>query len=43
MDWVFSRGSAQVDDAQIIDVHRDGRYPSDHYFITAEVSLKTPV
>lgn len=43
MDWVFNRGSAQVDDAQIIDVHRDGRYPSDHYFITAEVSLKTPI
>ena len=42
MDWVFSRGSAQVDDAQIIDVHSDGRYPSDHYFITADVSLETP-
>ena len=39
MDWVFCRGTVQVVDAQIIDTHRDGRYPSDHYFITADVSI----
>jgi endonuclease/exonuclease/phosphatase family metal-dependent hydrolase len=39
MDWVFCRGNIEVVDAEVVtDVH-EGRFPSDHYFITADVRI----
>jgi len=39
MDWIFFKGDAQVRDAQIIKEARNGRFPSDHYFVSAEIAL----
>ncbi len=41
MDWIFIRGGFAVSDAAIIKDSREGRFPSDHYFISAEVSLSS--
>jgi len=40
IDWIFVRGDVDVDDAEIVRDHDDGRYPSDHYFLAAEVRLR---
>jgi endonuclease/exonuclease/phosphatase family metal-dependent hydrolase len=40
IDWIFTRsGGFEVHGAAIIRDERDARYPSDHYFISAEISL----
>lgn len=39
MDWVFSRGAIICSAAEIIDDSKDGRFPSDHYFVSATVEL----
>jgi endonuclease/exonuclease/phosphatase family metal-dependent hydrolase len=39
IDWIFVRGDAETIDAEIIRDGRDGRYPSDHYFISATLEL----
>jgi endonuclease/exonuclease/phosphatase family metal-dependent hydrolase len=39
IDWIFVKGKARVLDAAIINESRDGRFPSDHYFVSAEVQL----
>ena len=39
MDWVFTRGAVTTRDAAVIMDARDGRYPSDHYFVSAELVL----
>ena len=39
MDWVFVKGRVDVLSASIIDVDERGRYPSDHYFVTADVQI----
>lgn len=39
MDFIFCRGTVEPLAAEIIRDSRDGRYPSDHYFISAEVTL----
>lgn len=39
MDFIFSRGAVKAVAAEIIRDGRDGRYPSDHYFVSAEVTL----
>jgi endonuclease/exonuclease/phosphatase family metal-dependent hydrolase len=41
MDWIFLKGRARVLDAQIIKDSHNGRFPSDHYFVSAQISLKT--
>lgn len=41
MDWIFSRGPVEVLEAAVIRDAEDGRYPSDHYFVSAEVMLPT--
>ena len=41
MDWIFARGNIEARDAEIIDDAVDGRYPSDHYFIGADVEVVT--
>lgn len=39
IDFVFFRGNAQPLAAEIIRDSEDGRYPSDHYFVSADVRL----
>lgn len=39
IDWIFVKGKARVLDAAIIKESRDGRFPSDHYFVSAELRL----
>jgi endonuclease/exonuclease/phosphatase family metal-dependent hydrolase len=39
MDWVFVRGALKVIDAQVVRDSQDGRFPSDHYFVSAEIEL----
>lgn len=39
IDHIFVRGGAKVIDAAIIRVQRDGRYPSDHFPVTATIRL----
>lgn len=42
IDFIFARGPVATQAWQIIRDSRDGRYPSDHYFIAAEVEFKAP-
>jgi len=40
IDWIFSRGAVRVTGAEIIDDSDGDRYPSDHYFVGADVELE---
>jgi endonuclease/exonuclease/phosphatase family metal-dependent hydrolase len=33
------RGAVRVTRAEIIDDAQDGRFPSDHYFVSAEIDI----
>ncbi|BBO34725.1 endonuclease/exonuclease/phosphatase family protein [Lacipirellula parvula] len=39
IDWIFTRGDIKPLNAEIIRDGRDGRYPSDHYFLSATLEL----
>jgi endonuclease/exonuclease/phosphatase family metal-dependent hydrolase len=39
IDFIFHRGLVKTLSAEIIYDSRDGRYPSDHYFLSAEVRI----
>lgn len=39
IDWIFTRSDVKTLGSEIIRDNRDGRYPSDHYFVTAEIEL----
>lgn len=39
IDFIFTRGPVETLDAEIIRDGRDGKYPSDHYFLSAEVRI----
>jgi endonuclease/exonuclease/phosphatase family metal-dependent hydrolase len=39
MDWIFCRGDLKVTSTAIIDESCEGRFPSDHYFVVADVEL----
>jgi endonuclease/exonuclease/phosphatase family metal-dependent hydrolase len=39
IDWIFVRGALQTTTAEIITTHDRGRYPSDHYFVSADVEF----
>jgi endonuclease/exonuclease/phosphatase family metal-dependent hydrolase len=39
IDWILVRGSLHIDGAAIINSSINGRYPSDHYFLSADVSM----
>lgn len=39
MDWIFTRGNVNTIDAKVIDEPVDGRFPSDHYFVSAGISM----
>lgn len=42
MDWIFSRGPVEVRAAEIIKDSSRGRFPSDHYFVSATVVPAEP-
>ena len=39
IDFIFVRGQATVTGSEIVKTSRDGKFPSDHYFITADFQL----
>lgn len=39
IDWVFCRGGVTVRGAEILKDSEDGRFPSDHYFVTADCEV----
>jgi len=39
MDFVLVRGAVQIKGADIIKTSRDGKFPSDHFFVTGDVQL----
>lgn len=39
IDFIFSRGAVKTHDSNIIRENREGRYPSDHYFLSACIEL----
>ena len=39
MDWIFARGKTQVTGAQVVTDTLNGRYPSDHYFVVADLDI----
>jgi endonuclease/exonuclease/phosphatase family metal-dependent hydrolase len=39
IDWIFMRGPIRATGADILKDARDGRFPSDHYFVTADLEL----
>jgi len=39
IDWIFLRGPLRATAAEVVRDTPDGRYPSDHYFVVAEVEL----
>jgi endonuclease/exonuclease/phosphatase family metal-dependent hydrolase len=42
IDWIFCPRGAQTLGAEIIRDQRAGRFPSDHYFVSATVQLRKP-
>jgi endonuclease/exonuclease/phosphatase family metal-dependent hydrolase len=39
IDWIFGRGPVKALAAEVVRDGRNGRYPSDHYFISADVAI----
>jgi len=39
IDWIFARGRLRTVGAEIVRDARDGRFPSDHYFVAADVEF----
>ena len=39
IDWIFTRGALVPTAAKIIRDAEDGRYPSDHYFISTTLKI----
>ena len=39
IDFIFSLGNVKALSSAILKGHKDGRYPSDHYFVSAELEL----
>jgi endonuclease/exonuclease/phosphatase family metal-dependent hydrolase len=42
IDYIFITPEAEVTEAEIVRTQRDGRYPSDHFPVTAVVKLQAP-
>jgi endonuclease/exonuclease/phosphatase family metal-dependent hydrolase len=40
IDWIFARGAVDCQDAEVIRDLPDGRCPSDHYFLSADVQIE---
>lgn len=41
IDWIFLRGAITARSAEIVKDNQDGRFPSDHYFISATLDLSS--
>jgi endonuclease/exonuclease/phosphatase family metal-dependent hydrolase len=39
IDWIFVRGAVRTLSARIVTDTINGRYPSDHYFVSADIAL----
>ncbi|MFC1479068.1 endonuclease/exonuclease/phosphatase family protein [Planctomycetota bacterium] len=39
MDWIFMRGGFKAVNAEVIKDSREGKFPSDHYFVSADVTV----
>ena len=39
IDWVFCRGNVEIKGAEIVRDSEGGRFPSDHYFVTADCEV----
>ncbi len=39
IDWIFAKGKVRVLGAAVVKDSQDGRFPSDHYFVSAEISI----
>lgn len=39
MDWIFVKGKLRIREAEVIRDSSDGRFPSDHYFISATLEV----
>ena len=37
MDWIFVRGGLKVVEAEVVKDSRNGKFPSDHYFVSATI------
>ena len=42
IDYIFVPASARVLEAAIVKTHQNGRYPSDHFPVTARVRFEQP-
>jgi endonuclease/exonuclease/phosphatase family metal-dependent hydrolase len=42
MDWIFVKGAMKAVAAEVIKDSRDGRFPSDHYFVSATLEWTPP-
>lgn len=42
IDHIFMRGAVTAVDAEVIKDSKDGKYPSDHYFLSARVFISAP-
>ncbi len=42
IDHIFMRGPVAAADAEVITDSKDGKYPSDHYFVSAKVLISAP-
>ena len=40
IDWIFVRGHARPLAAEVVRDSREGRFPSDHYFVSADVAIQ---
>jgi endonuclease/exonuclease/phosphatase family metal-dependent hydrolase len=39
IDWIFTRGGIKIVDAEVIKDAQDGRFPSDHYFLSCDIEV----
>jgi len=39
IDFIFAKGILEITGAEIVKDSVDGRFPSDHYFVTADIEL----
>jgi endonuclease/exonuclease/phosphatase family metal-dependent hydrolase len=39
IDWIFAKGELRIESAEILRDHENKRYPSDHYFVQADILL----
>ena len=43
IDWIFRQGACRTTAAEIVVDTVDGRFPSDHYFLLADLEIQEPL